>query len=218
MLREAQGVAFDVDSTLCEDESIDELAEYLGCGAAVAELTKSAMGGTMTFQEALAARLDLMAVSKTQVAAFLADHPPRLSKGIPELVTALRRRGQEVFLVSGGFRSIINPIAEMLNIPLPHVYANTILYNEDGSYSGFDAEELTSQSGGKAAAVRLIKATHSLDTMVMIGDGATDLEARQPGGADLFIGYGGTVARDNVAAAADWFVYDIRKVVDALED
>lgn len=218
LLRTAQGVAFDVDSTLCEDESIDELAEFLGNGAAVAELTKSAMGGTMTFPEALAARLDLMCVSEAQVAAFLADHPPRLSKGIPELVSALQRRGQEVFLVSGGFRPIIDPIAEMLNIPLPHVYANTILYNDDGSYMGFDSEELTSQSGGKAAAVRLIKATHSLETMVMIGDGATDLEARQPGGADLFIGYGGTVARDNVAAAADWFVYDIRKVLDALED
>lgn len=35
----------------------------------------------MTFQEALAARLDLMHVTKSQVAAFLADHPPRLSKG-----------------------------------------------------------------------------------------------------------------------------------------
>lgn len=89
----------------------------------------------------------------------------------------------------------------------------------------------------------------------MIGDGATDLEARQPGGADLFIGcahvlimarhrmwydsaaqhmsscastdvasprlhgcrYGGTVARDNVAVAADWFVYRIDAVLEALQ-
>lgn len=41
----------------------------------------SAMGGTMTFQEALEGRLSLMNVSRSQVAAFLADHPPRLSKG-----------------------------------------------------------------------------------------------------------------------------------------
>lgn len=33
-----------------------------------------------------------------------------------------------------------------------------------------------------------VQAKHGLDTMVMVGDGATDLEARQPGGADLFIG------------------------------
>lgn len=217
LLRTAQGVAFDVDSTLCEDESIDELADFIGSGAAVAELTKRAMGGTMTFQESLAARLDLMSVSKSQVAAFLKQHPPRLSKGIPELIMALQRRGQKVFLVSGGFRPIINPIAQMLNIPLSHVYANTILYNDDGSYRGFDANEMTSRSGGKAAAVQSIKSIHNLETMAMIGDGATDLEARQPGGADLFIGYGGTVARENVAAAADWFVYDITNILDALE-
>ncbi len=35
----------------------------------------------MTFQEALDARLSLMGVSRKQVEAFLADHPPRLSKG-----------------------------------------------------------------------------------------------------------------------------------------
>ncbi len=48
--------------------------------------------------------------------------------GIPELVAALQRRGQQVFLVSGGFRPIINPIAAMLDIPLDNVYANTILH------------------------------------------------------------------------------------------
>lgn len=216
-LQGADAVAFDVDSTLCEDESIDELAAYVGAGEAVAALTKSAMGGTMSFQEALHARLELMNVSQATVQAFLTDHPPRLSPGIPELVQRLQELRKEVFLVSGGFRPIINPIADMLGIPRDHVYANTILYQDDGSYAGFDAEEFTSKSGGKAAAVKHIKAKHGLTSMVMIGDGATDLEARQPGGADLFIGYGGTVARDNVAAEADWFVYDVHDVLRALQ-
>lgn len=50
----------------------------------------------------------------------------------------------------------------------------------------------------------------------MVGDGATDLEARTPDGAGLFIGYGGVVARPNIAAAADWYVYRIQDLVDAL--
>nr|GMC69621.1 phosphoserine phosphatase, chloroplastic-like isoform X5 [Ipomoea batatas] len=41
-------------------------------------------------------------------------------------------------------------------------------------------------------------------SLVMIGDGATDLEARQPGGADLYICYGGVQLRESVAAKADW--------------
>jgi phosphoserine phosphatase len=48
--------------------------------------------------------------------------------GIPELVQKLQGRGCQVFLVSGGFRAIINPIAAILSIPQDHVFANTILF------------------------------------------------------------------------------------------
>lgn len=46
---------------------------------------------------------------------------------------------------------------QMLNIPVSHVFANTILYNADGSYAGFDPAEFPSRSGGKAEAVKHIK-------------------------------------------------------------
>jgi hypothetical protein len=46
---------------------------------------------------------------------------------------------------------------QLLNIPVSHVFANTILYNADGSYAGFDPAEFPSRSGGKAEAVKHIK-------------------------------------------------------------
>jgi hypothetical protein len=49
--------------------------------------------------------------------------------GIPELVRLLQQRGVRVFLVSGGFHQVIDPLADQLGIPRSHVYANTILYN-----------------------------------------------------------------------------------------
>ncbi len=52
--------------------------------------------------------------------------------------------------------------------------------------------------------------------LVMVGDGATDLEARQPGGADIFIGYGGVVERPSIASKADWYIYKIRDLLEAL--
>ena len=217
--RTAQAVCFDVDSTLCEDESIDELAAFLGKGEAVAALTAAAMGGDTPFEVALEARLGLMQPSADDVARFLESHPPRLSPGIPELVKKLEARGTQVFLVSGGFRAIINPIAASLGIPLSHVYANTILFEPGtGEYAGFDREELTSRSGGKKKAVQAIRAAHGLDPVVAIGDGATDAEAVAPGGADIFIGYGGVVERASVAARADWFVKDVQTLTDALDE
>lgn len=49
--------------------------------------------------------------------------------GIPELVSLLQSRGTGVFLVSGGFRVIIDPIADILKIPRDHVFANRILFD-----------------------------------------------------------------------------------------
>lgn len=51
--------------------------------------------------------------------------------------------------------------------------------------------------------------------MVMVGDGATDLEARPP--ADLFIGFGGVAVREVVKQNADWFVTDLEAITEALE-
>ena len=183
----------------------------------MAALTAAAMGGDTPFEVALEARLGLMQPSSSDVEAFLAAHPPRLSPGIPELVQKLQAKGAAVFLVSGGFRAIINPIADLLSIPRTHVFANTILFDSEGSYAGFDRDEHTSRSGGKRAAVQAIRKAHGSHPVVAIGDGATDAEAVAPGGADVFIGYGGVVERPAVAARADWFVRDVQALIDALE-
>jgi len=55
-----------------------------------------------------------------------------------------------------------------------------------GDYAGFDEEEPTCRSGGKGEVVRFLKDKMDYSTVVLIGDGATDLEACPP--ADAFIG------------------------------
>jgi len=59
----------------------------------------------------------------TTTTAPLLAHP-----GIPELVAKLQSQGKGVFLVSGGFRQVIHPIAESLNIPVSNVFANQLLF------------------------------------------------------------------------------------------
>jgi len=215
--RNAHAVCFDVDSTVCEDEGIDELAAFCGAGEAVAAWTARAMGGAVPFEDALAARLELFRPSVTTLAKFLDSRPPKLSKGIRELVEKLQSRGTEVYLVSGGFRQMIAPVATQLHIPSDNIFANTLLFDDQGEFAGFDATEPTSRSGGKAKAIEQIKEEHGYKTLVMIGDGATDLEARRPGGADLFICYGGVVARPAVVAGADWFVTSFKDLIETLD-
>lgn len=75
-------VCFDVDSTVIQEEGIDELAEFCGKGQEVANLTKEAMGGSMTFQEALRRRLDIIKPTQAQIKEFLAKKPCTMSSGI----------------------------------------------------------------------------------------------------------------------------------------
>ena len=69
-----------------------------------------------------------MLQNNMQTGSTLHQQIPGCVAGIRELTQRLQERGTAVYLVSGGFRSIINPIADMLNIPRDHVYANTIVY------------------------------------------------------------------------------------------
>mmetsp|Transcript_6702 Transcript_6702/g.13775 ORF Transcript_6702/g.13775 Transcript_6702/m.13775 type:complete len:320 (-) Transcript_6702:31-990(-) len=211
-LARANAVCFDVDSTVITEEGIDVLADTLGKGPEVSAWTSKAMDGNIKFEDALAARLDIIRPSRKDIEKCLEMHPLRLSPGVDTLVEALQKRGTEVFLVSGGFRLMIEPVAEVLGVKKDHVYANTILFDESGNYAGFDATEPTSADQGKPKALRMIKEKYGFEKMVMVGDGATDAQACPP--ADAFIGFGGVVVREAVKEKACWFVEDFEMMID----
>ncbi|CAG5045231.1 unnamed protein product [Parnassius apollo] len=214
LFRTADCVCFDVDSTVIQDEGIDELARFCGKGDEVKRLTAEAMGGSMTFQEALKKRLDIIRPSVSQIRQFIETFPTNLTPGISQLVKALQDRGVTVYLVSGGFRSLIDPVAAQLNIPVAHVYANRLKFFFNGEYAGFDETEPTSRSGGKGLVIRRLKEQHGYQRLVMIGDGATDAEACPP--ADGFIGFGGNVVREEVKKKASWYVTDFQELINTL--
>ena len=65
--RKTDAVCFDVDSTLITIEGLDALAEYCGVGEEVKQWTKRAMGGSVTFQDSLKARLNIVQATEKQV-------------------------------------------------------------------------------------------------------------------------------------------------------
>lgn len=217
-LANADAVCFDVDSTVIKEEGIDVLADSLGKGEEVAAWTLKAMEGDTKFEDALAARLDIIKPSKSSILKCLKDHPLELSPGIEKLVQTLMRNGKDVYLVSGGFRIMIEPVAQILNIDKSKIYANTIFFDEnttDGEYSGFCGNEPTSKDMGKPKAVQMIIDEHGYDTVVMVGDGATDAQAKPP--ATAFIGFGGVAVRDAVREKACWYVKDFQQMIDLIQ-
>ena len=208
--RHADAVCFDVDSTICQDEAIDELANFLGVAKEVERITQQAMNGLLTFREALKSRLEIMKPSVDLLNEFIKANPIRLTEGIKDLVDDLHERKVDVYIVTGGFQQLVLPVAELLNVPFSNVFANELLFDKEGNYIGFDTSKLTSDSGsknvGKAGVCGFLKKSYGYKNLVMVGDGATDMEASPP--ADAFIGFAGNQLRESVYRKCGWMVYN----------
>lgn len=212
--KNADAVCFDVDSTVTTEEAIDELAKFCDKSEEVTKLTTKAMSGSMTFRESLTQRLNIIQPTLTQVREFIKTHPAPLTKGIKELVNLLHKKKIPVYLITGGFLSINTPVAQQLNIPIENVFANRIKFYYNGEYAGFDENAPTSESGGKGKVIEKLKVAYGYKNLVLIGDGATDLEACPP--ADAFIGFGGNVIREQVKEKSKWYITDFIELINIL--
>jgi phosphoserine phosphatase len=172
-LRTKRLIVFDVDSTLVQGEVIEMLAARAGAQGAVAAITDAAMRGELDFAESLGQRVatlaGLPATVIDEVAAQL-----QLMPGARTTIRTLRRLGFRCGVVSGGFRQIIEPLAEELM--LDFVAANE-LEVVDGVLTGRVVGPIIDRPG-KAEALRDIaqQAGVPMEQTVAVGDGANDID------------------------------------------
>lgn len=215
-IQNADCYCFDVDSTMLTGEGIDELAKFADKSEEVKALTRKAMGGNMSFRNSLEQRLGIIQPSLEMIGKLVKERPFTITPGFQQLVNTLKNRGTDIYLVSGGFHCMINPAAERCGISPANVIANRIIFDETGKYADFDRTCFTSETMGKARALKHLKDTHKYERMIMIGDGMTDSEARPP--ADLFIGFGGNVRREEVRKVSDWYVTSFASILDVINE
>ncbi len=193
-------ICFDCDSTLSKIEGIDELARRVGLGEEMSKLTDAAMNGVVPLEAVYERRLSLIRPDQAGID-WLADlYIAEIVDGVKAVFAALLAQDKTVHIISGGLRQAILPLAQCLGLPESHVHAVDIYFNEDGSYRDYDLNSPLARTGGKAVVVASLKAQ---GTLVMIGDGKTDLEAKQAGATVL--GFGGVVDRAIVRELADFY-------------
>jgi len=197
-------ICFDCDSTLSRVEGIDELARRNGLFDEVAALTDAAMNGELALEEVYGRRLEMIKPDRAAIA-WLADlYIAKLVDGVSETMKALLEQGKQIHIISGGLRQAILPMASLLGVPEDHVHAVDVLFDDDGEYKDFVRLSPLATSGGKARICRRLRMRYS--SLVMVGDGKTDLEAKEAGA--FMIGFGGVVTRALVQEQADIFVAD----------
>lgn len=164
----------DMDSTMIDQECIDELADEIGIREHVAAITARSMNGEIAFEPALRERVALLKGLASSVIGEIIERRITLASGGRELVATMRADGAWTALVSGGFDAFTAPIAARLGFHENH--ANRLV-EEDGRLAGKVVEPIL----GRAAKARslLTIATRLGITpadAIAVGDGANDLD------------------------------------------
>jgi phosphoserine phosphatase len=186
----------DLESTIIENEMLEELADFLGMRAPVAEITRQAMNGEIDFVGALTERVALLRGLPETTLGDAATRI-RLMPGAKALVTTLRRNGTKTALVSGGFTVFAEPIAATLGFD--RVVANR-LDIENGRLAGTVRSPIVTSATKRDTLVSLAKEFGlSLDQILAVGDGANDLPMLATAGLGIAFH-----AKPAVAAASRW--------------
>jgi phosphoserine phosphatase SerB len=195
----------DCDSTLSTIEGIDELARAKGDEVfnQVVELTHAAMNGDISIHEVFPRRMEMIRPDKTLCDQVAALYIETVVPGAAEMIAEIKDAGWLPVILSGGFAPLIQPLADHLGIA--HVEAVPLYFNEDGSYKGYGHDYPTTRNLGKNEIIRQWKQALLPENVVMIGDGVSDLETKPD--VDIFIGFGGVIARPKVENGCDhWLV------------
>ncbi|MCU4577604.1 phosphoserine phosphatase SerB [Acinetobacter courvalinii] len=165
-------VCFDMDSTLIEQEVIDELALEAGVGAQVAEITERAMLGELDFQQSFRARVALLKGLDASVLPKIAERLT-VTEGAERLISTLKALGYKTAILSGGFQYFAEYLQAKLGID--EVHAN-ILDVENGVVTG-EVKGAIVDGARKAELLRQLaeKMGISLEQAMAVGDGANDL-------------------------------------------
>jgi len=186
----------DMDSTMIEQECIDELAEVAGVGAHVRAITARAMNGELDFEAALLERVALLGGLSERVIAVVLSCRISYMRGGAELVATMRANGAYCALVSGGFTAFTRPVAARLGFDENR--ANTLL-TEDGRLLGDVARPILGREA-KVQALAEISARLGISEaeVIAVGDGANDLGMLARAGSGVALH-----AKPSVAAQCD---------------
>jgi len=169
----------DMDSTIVQTETLDDIAASIGIGEQVCEITARAMRGELNFRKALAERVGLLRGVSEELFIEIADEV-KINLGAKDLISLAQKHGLRTVLVSGGFEPIVKVVAA--NLGFDHYVCNKAEIT-NGKLTGKVLEPLvdanTKLNVLKEEAEKL---TITLEQACTVGDGANDLPMIQAAG------------------------------------
>ncbi len=169
----------DMDSTIVQTETLDDIAASIGIGEQVSEITARAMRGELDFRKALDERVSLLkGVSETLFDEIAQE--VQINFGANELINLAQKHGLRTVLVSGGFEPIVKVVAA--NLGFDHYVCNKAEI-ANGKLTGKVLEPIV----GAESKLNVLKeeakqSMFTLEQACTVGDGANDLPMLQAAG------------------------------------
>ncbi|MDI1496155.1 MAG: phosphoserine phosphatase [Cenarchaeum symbiont of Oopsacas minuta] len=200
---------FDVEGVLFDAEYLPILAETIGKGDHIWEITKKGISGSINWEKGLRMRVEeLRGISYTECKK-VADLLP-LMPGAREACSILKNAGWKLMAVSGGFTIMTDRLKNELD--LDYIYSNELLFNDDkldGVKINVDSDK------AKPALQKISEWKEKPENIVVTVDGANDLNLFDICG--LGIAYR---AQEQVQRLADNIIKekDLLQIIDIIED
>jgi phosphoserine phosphatase len=185
----------DMDSTMIEQECIDELAAFVGLKEKVSEITARAMRGEIAFEPALRERVALLKGLPVSVVDEIIAKHITLMPGGRTLIRTMKAKGAYCALVSGGFTVFTSRIGQTLGFDEDR---SNVLEIADGKLVGSVRDPILGKEAKQDRLIELRAERGLLPQEVMaVGDGANDLAMLGEAGLGVALH-----AKPAVAAAA----------------
>lgn len=216
-------LVIDFDSTLVKLEVLEEIAKEAlrdnpnksEVQKKIEEITKKGMQGEISFSESLQSRLKLFSASQSDVDKVAQRIKENISNSFLENKDFIKKNGQQIFIISGGFKECIFPVSDYFEIPRENILANEFVFDDQRKVSGINEGGFLTKAHGK---VKQMEALDIKGTIFAIGDGWTDYEIKREGEADYFLAFTENVSRQSVVELADKKVDNFNDVISFIND
>lgn len=181
-------IAFDMDSTLINIETLDEVAEAAGCKSQVVALTEAAMRGDITdYKESLRRRVALLRGVPLSALQAVYDERLQLNPGVETLIAACKRAGLRCILVSGGFTFFTDRLQQRLG--LDDTRSNVLEIENDRLTGRLLPQPWGDICDGEQKRIKLLECCAAMGITpaqaIAVGDGANDLAMMQVAGLSV---------------------------------
>jgi len=201
-------VFIDFDSTFAQVETLEEIvlvsykveSEREKVFTEIKRITDLAMEWELSFWEALEERVNLLDINKENIEDVIKSLQAKITPSFERNKEFIRKNKENLYILSGGFKECIVPIAKDFWIDESHVFANDFLYDENGTVTWVNTSNPLSQEWGKA---KVVNSLWLNGTKVSIWDGWNDYLLKEAKAVDVFFAFVENVAREKVINKAD---------------